>query len=101
MFSKGTTCVHNKLSSNVSRSHYELYLQQFIEKTESLRPTINEVNERSHDLEKDAVGKSRQFIEGLLAEVNERWKNLVSKTEAKQMALQVGGIVRSCINKLF
>jgi len=40
-------------------------------------------------LEKDAAGKSRQFIEGLLAEVNERWKALVAKTEAKQMNLQV------------
>ncbi|KAH3846254.1 hypothetical protein DPMN_088553 [Dreissena polymorpha] len=71
---------------------YPYFLQHFIEKTESLRPTINEVNERSFELDKGATERSKQFIHGLLGEVNERWQNLVSKTENKQMALQVSKI---------
>ena len=50
---------------------------------------MNEVNERSHELDKAASEKSRTFIHQLLNDVNDRWKSLVSKTESKQMTLQV------------
>ena len=65
------------------------YFQEFIEKVETFRPLINELNERSHDLDKEAAEKSHQLINELMTNVNHRWKELVGQTENKQMILQV------------
>ena len=65
-------------------------MQEFIDKAETFRPVINELNDRSHDLDREAAEKSRQLINELMTNVNSRWKDLVGQTENKQMILQVG-----------
>ena len=71
-------------------------LQEFIEKAETFRPVINELNDRSHDLDKEAAEKSHQLISELMTNVNNRWKDLVGQTENKQMILQVGTDKTDC-----
>ena len=65
------------------------FTQEFIDKVETFRPVINELNERSHDLDREAAQKSQQLINELMTNVNSRWKDLVGQTENKQMILQV------------
>ena len=50
---------------------------------------INELNDRSHELDREAAEKSHQLINELMTNVNNRWKELVGQTENKQMILQV------------
>ena len=73
--------------------HVSCCFQEFIEKVETFRPLINELNERSHDLDKEAAEKSHQLINELMTNVNHRWKELVGQTENKQMILQVINIL--------
>lgn len=50
---------------------------------------MNDLNDKSHDLEKDGNSSSRSFINHLMDDLNDRYNSLTTTTENKQMTLQV------------
>lgn len=64
-------------------------LQDFLAKVEEVRGAMSEINDKSHDLDKDGNAGSRSFINQLVDDLNDRYNTLTTTTENKQMTLQV------------
>ena len=63
-------------------------MQEFIDKLETFRPAVGELNEKSRDLDRVANTGSRSVINRMIVSVNDRWNELVGRTEQRQAALQ-------------
>ncbi|VDI56143.1 nesprin-1, partial [Mytilus galloprovincialis] len=82
------TCEQLSVANPVMVQQQLAKSKDFLAKVEEVRGAMSEINDKSHDLDKDGNAGSRSFINQLVDDLNDRYNTLTTTTENKQMTLQ-------------